>query len=187
VVGVVFVVSAFAQTPPSAPATAKPAAVIPAPVPVVPFPEGAKIGFIDIQRIIGESKEGRSASDKVKALNDKKVADLNALNKALQSDQQKLASGGSVLSDTAREDLQRKIERQNTDIERSSQDAQKELQDLQQSLQVEFQRQLNPVLGEVAQEKGLYLVFSAADAGVAWANAGLDITAEVIKKFDAKK
>ena len=182
---------------PAAPRTAAPAAPKPAPAPaaapaaapapVVPFPDGAKLAFIDIQRVIGESKEGQSASNKVKALNDRKVADLNDRNKALQTDQQKLASGGGVLSDAAREELQRKIERQNTDIERATQDAQKELQDLQQSLQLEFQRKLNPVLAEVAQEKGLYLVFSAGDAGLAWAHAGLDLTTDVIKKFDAKK
>lgn len=174
---------------PAAPAAPKPAAAAPAPAaaPVVPFPDGAKVAFIDIQRIIAESKEGQSASNKVKALNDRKVAELNDKNKALQADQQKLQSGAGVLSDSAREDLQRKIERQNTDIERATQDAQKELQDLQQQLQLDFQRKLNPILAEVAQERGLHLVFSAADAGLAWAHAGLDITADVIKKFDTKK
>jgi len=195
--------TAFAQTAPkpaapaapkpAAPAAPKPAAPAPAaapaaaPAPVVPFPEGAKMAFIDIQRIIAESKEGQSASNKVKALNDRKVAELNERNKTLQSDQQKLQSGAGVLSDSAREDLQRKIERQNTDIERATQDAQKELQDLQQQLQLDFQRKLNPILAEVAQERGLHLVFSAGDAGLAWAHAGLDITPDVIKRFDAKK
>ena len=201
VLATALVAPAFAQTAPkpaapaapkaAAPAAPKPApapAVAPAPAaPVVPFPDGAKLAFIDVQRIIAESKEGQTASNKVKALNDRKVTELNDRNKSLQSDQQKLASGAGVLSDAAREDLQRKIERQNTDIERATQDAQKELQDLQQSLQLEFQRKLNPVLAEVAQEKGLYLVFSAGDAGLAWAHAGLDLTADVIKKFDAKK
>ncbi|MGE0392791.1 MAG: OmpH family outer membrane protein [Vicinamibacterales bacterium] len=197
------VVPAFAQTAPkpaapaapkpAAPAAPKPAAPAPAaasapaPAPVVPFPDGARIAFIDIQRIIAESKEGQSASGKVKALNDRKVAELNERNKTLQSDQQKLQSGAGVLSDSAREELQRKIERQNTDIERATQDAQKELQDLQQQLQLDFQRKLNPVLAEVAQERGLHLVFSAGDAGLAWAHAGLDITADVIKRFDSKK
>ena len=201
VLAAALVAPAFAQTAPkpaapaapkaAAPAAPKPApspAVAPAPAaPVVPFPDGAKLAFIDVQRIIAESKEGQTASNKVKALNDRKVTELNDRNKSLQCDQQKLASGAGVLSDAAREDLQRKIERQNTDIERATQDAQKELQDLQQSLQLEFQRKLNPILAEVAQEKGLHLVFSAGDAGLAWAHAGLDLTADVIKKFDAKK
>ena len=30
------------------------------------------------------------------------------------------------------------------------------------------------------------MLFSAADAGIVWADAGLDLTAEVIKRFDAR-
>jgi outer membrane protein len=176
-----------APKPAAAAPAPKPAAPAPAPAPVVPFPEGAKMAFIDIQRIIAESIDGKAASARVKALNDKKVAELNDKNKALQADQQKLQSGGSVLSDAAREDLQRKIERQNTDIERLTQDAQKELQDLQQSLQLDFQRKLTPIIGEVSAEKGLHMVFSVQDAGLAWASPGLDITVDVIKRFDTKK
>jgi hypothetical protein len=41
-----------------------------------PFPEGAKIAYVNIQRIASESAEGRAATAKVKALNDKKVSEL---------------------------------------------------------------------------------------------------------------
>ena len=144
------------------------------------------MGFIDVQQIIAESVDGKAASARVKALNDRKVAELNEKNKVLLSDQQKLQSGATVLSASAREELERKIDRQNTDIERTTQDAQKELQDLQQGLQVEFQGKLTPVIAEVSAELGLHMVFSVSDAGLAWANPGLNITADVIKKFDSK-
>ena len=170
--------------PKPAPQAAAPAA--PAPAQVVPFPAGAKMGYIDVQQIIAESIDGKAASARVKALNDRKVAELNEKNKVLLSDQQKLQSGATVLSASAREELQRKIDRENTDIERTTQDAQKELQDLQQGLQVEFQGKLTPVIAEVSAEMGLDMVFSVSDAGLAWANPGLNITADVIKKFDSK-
>lgn len=175
--------SAWAQEKPAAPAAAAPQAA-PPPPPVVPFPDGGKIGYIDIQRVIGESRDGQAASNKVKALNDKKVAELNDKNKALQSDQQKLASGGTVLSQEAAAELQRRIDRQQTEIERATQDAQKELQDLQQTLQNDFLRKLQPVIAEVSQSKGLHMVFGG-DAGLLWAHPGLDITEDVIKRFDA--
>ena len=178
----------FAQeaAAPGAPAPAPQASAQVAPFPAAPFPAGARMGFIDVQQIIAESIDGKAASARVKALNDRKVAELNEKNKVLLSDQQKLQSGATVLSASAREELQRKIDRQNTDIERTTQDAQKELQDLQQGLQVEFQGKLTPVIAEVSAELGLHLVFSVSDAGLAWANPGLNITADVIKKFDSK-
>jgi hypothetical protein len=37
----------------------------------------------------------------------------------------------------------------------------------------------------VAREKNLLAVFSAADSGVVWGEPGLDISADIIKRFDA--
>ena len=182
----------FAQTPagqpapkPAAPAT-PPAQTAPAPAPEVrPFPEGAKVAYINIQRIANESAEGKAATAKVQALVQKKQAEANEKNKALQADQQKLQSGGSVMSDQARAELEKKIERQNVEIQRMTQDAQQDVQELQQDLQAEFQRKLMPIVQQVAQQKGIHVLFSAADSGIVWADTGLDITTDVIKQFDS--
>jgi len=185
-----------AQTPPPAPplSTAqeqpapKPAPATPpaqpAPAPR-PFPEGAKVAYINIQRIANESAEGKAATAKVQALVQKKQAEANEKNKAIQADQQKLQSGGSVMSDQARAELEKKIERQNVELQRMTQDAQQEVQELQQQLQAEFQRRLMPIVQQVAQQKGIHVLFSAADSGIVWADGGLDVTADVIKQFDA--
>jgi outer membrane protein len=180
-----------AQAPaaPAQPAAQAPAAQAPAqpaaqPRPALPFPEGAKVAFINVQRIANESSEGKSATSRVKALNDKKVAELAEKQKGLTAAQEKLQKGGSVLSDTARQQLEKDIEKLQVDIQRFTQDAQAEVQELQNELQNEFQKRLLPVIDAVAQEKGLHLVFSVADAGVVWANPGLDVTGDVIKRFD---
>jgi outer membrane protein len=169
---------------PATPVT-PPAQTAPAPAPAPrPFPEGAKVAYINIQRIASESGEGKTATARVQALNQKKVQELNDKNKALQADQQKLQSGGTVLSDAARAELEKKIERQQVDIQRATQDAQQEVQELQNELQGEFQRRLMPIVQQVAQDRGVHVIFSAADSGIVWADPGLDITADVIKKFD---
>ena len=41
-----------------------------------------------------------------------------------------------------------------------------------------------PVLQQLALEKALQILFSAADAGVIWAEAGLDLTLDAVKKMD---
>ena len=164
---------AGAQTPPA-----------PAATPPVPFPEGAKIAWVDLQRVANESKEGQASTAKVQALNTKKVNELNEKNKTLQSQQQKLQTGGSVLSDEARTQLEREISKLQREINTFTQEAQEEVQELQQQLQGEFTRRLLPVVDKVASEKGLHMVLSRADAGIIWAPA-VDITTEVIKRLDA--
>ena len=167
---------------PAAPAPA-PAAALPA-APPVKFQDGLKYAYIRIDRIAAESGEGKVLNDRVKALNDQKVRELNEKNKALQSAQQKLDSGGSVLNDNARAQLQAEVERQQRDIQRFTEDAQQDLQALQQQLQEEFTRKLNPVLDKVAKEKQVHMVFNATESGLVWADPSMDLTSDIIKALD---
>ncbi|MEP7116694.1 MAG: OmpH family outer membrane protein [Acidobacteriota bacterium] len=188
--------SSYAQTPaapapakPAAPATAKPAppaALAPAPAPavVLPFPEGAKIAFVVLQRVVAESADGKVASARVQALQQKKVAELNEKQKATQSLQEKLDKSGAVMSEAARADLTKQVERANVDMQRATQDAQAEVQELQNQLQEEFQRRIAPIIESVGKERGLHYIFNGPDSGLVWADASLDITSDVVKKFD---
>lgn len=170
-----------AQTPAPAPT----APVQPAPALPAPFPEGAKVAWIDLQRVANESSDGKVSTAKVQALNTKKVNELNEKNKSLQAAQQKLQTGGTVLSDEARSQLEKDINKLQREIQNFTQEAQEEVQELQQQLQGEFTRRLLPVVNQVATEKGLHIVLSRADAGIVWGHPGLDITSDVIKRFDA--
>jgi outer membrane protein len=172
--------------PKPAPPAAPPAQTAPAPAAAPrPFPEGAKVAYINIQRIANESAEGKAATAKVQALVQKKQSEAAEKNKAIQADQQKLTSGGSVMSESARVELEKKIERQNVELQRMTQDAQQEVQELQQELQNQFQQKLMPIVAQVSQARGIHVLFSAADSGIVWADSGLDITADVIKQFDS--
>ena len=192
----------FAQTPTqpppaqpaAAPATQKPAPPAnvtpaqPAPAPAAapkPFPEGAKIGYVVLQRIANESAEGKASTAKIQALQQKKAAELQEKNKTLQGLDEKLKKEGSVMSATAQGDLQTQMQRLQTEIQRFTQDAQQEIQELQQQLQGAFEQRMTPILGQVGQEKGLHFIFNAPDSGIVWADPGLDITTDVIKRLDA--
>ena len=175
----------FAQAPAPAPAAPAPAPAQAAPAPAQPFPQGARVAFINIQRIASESAEGKASTARVKALYDKKVAESSDRQKALAAAQQKLQQGGAVLSDQARAQLEKEVERLQVELQRFTEDGQKEVQGLQQELQTDFQKKLVPVINTVASELGLHLVFSQVDSGLVWADPGLDLTAEVIRRFDA--
>jgi Skp family chaperone for outer membrane proteins len=175
----------FAQTPAAAPAAPTTPAQAPAPQVQRPFPVGTKYAFVNIQRIAAESAAGKTLAGKVQALNQQKVNELNEKNKVLQGSQQKLEAGGSVLSPTAIAQLQKDIERQQVDIQRFTEDAQQDVTNLQTQLQDEFQVRLSPVIQQVATERGLHMLFSVVDSGLVWADPSLDITPEVIQKFDS--
>ena len=168
----VLAASSFAQTPP-------PAAAVP------PQQAPLRMAFLDLQRIAAESSEGKALSGRVQELTKKKSGELQEKHKALQSNQQKLQQGGAVLNDAARAQTQREIDRLTVEIDRFQEDANAEVQELQQQLQGEFQEKLRPVVDALVKELAIGLLFSAGDAGAIYVDPSLDITGEVIKRFDA--
>jgi outer membrane protein len=195
---------ALAQTPPTQPPSAKPpaqqpptqqppaqqtppATQLPATQaqPPKPFPEGARIGYVNVQFIVANSVEGKASSARLEDLKKKKTAELAEKNKKLQELQNKLQQGGTVMNEQARSQLEKDIDRTNREIQFFQQDANSELQDLNNELMADFQKKLNPILEQVATEKGLHMVFNAYESGLVWAHSGLDLSAEVVKRFDA--
>lgn len=171
-----------AQTAPAQPTPAP--APAPAAQPPAPFPQGAKVGFVNLQAIAQLSADGKAAAAKVNALAQKKQTEAAEKAKALQDNQKKLETSGSVMSDAARAQLQKDIDRQTLEGQRFEQDAQAELTELQQQLQQEFQTKLMPVLETLSKEKGLQVLFSAGDSGVIWAEPGIDLTLEAVNRLD---
>ena len=185
----------FAQTPaqpkPAQPTPAPaqpPAQPPPAPVaaqPPAPFPLGAKVAFFNPQAVFQNSIDGKAAVGRVNALIQKKQTENSDKAKLLQGNQQKLQTSGSVMNETARVQLEKEIEKQTKDAERFQQDAQAEINELQQEVQNDFVKKLSPIIEQFAVVRGLQIVFNLAEAGVAWATPGLDLTGDVVKRLDA--
>ena len=181
--------TAFAQATqlpkPATPPAQPPPTLQAAPTPPAPFPQDAKIAFVDIQQVANQSQAGKEATAKLKALNDQKMAELQDKNKQLQAMTAKRDQGGSVLNEAARAQLDKDIENMQRQIQFDQQTDQSDFTDLQNQLQADFQKRLLPIVQEIGKEKGLHAVFSSQDAGALYVHPGLDLTSEVIKRLDA--
>lgn len=189
---------ASAQTPPAAPAPAeqKPAPADQKPVPPSlqppaaaavprPFPEGAKIAYVDLQYIASNSVEGKAATAKIQEYVKKRTAELTEKSKTLEGLRNKLLQGGTVISDQARSQMEKDIDKMNRELQYAQTEAQSEQQQLTTELQNEFQTRLNPIIDAVASEKNLQMVLSVQDSGAIWVNTGLNLSLEVMKRLDA--
>jgi Skp family chaperone for outer membrane proteins len=208
VIGAVTVLAAgpaLAQTPPTQPpASQKPPAQPPAQPPATPatppaippptaaaaprpYPEGAKIAYIDIQAVASTSVDGRAATGKLQELEKKKMGEIAEKNKALETARTKQTTSAGIMNDSARLQLEKEVDKLTREVQFLQQEAQSERQALQAELQVDFQRKLNPVLEQVAKEKGLHMLVDIQNSGAVWVDTGLDLTQEVIKRLDATK
>jgi Skp family chaperone for outer membrane proteins len=172
-------------TPPAA-ATQKPEPAKPQPKPPVPFPEGAKVAYVDYQYIASTAEEGKAATAKIQDLQKKKNAELLEKQKALQGLQQKLQTGGNLMNDQARSQLEREIEKSQRELQFLQEDATEEVRALTEQLQQDFGLKIQPILDAIAKERGLHMIF-AAPANLAWANEGLNVSEEVVKRLNTAK
>ncbi len=128
----------------------------------------------------------RSASTQIQALQQKKANELNEKNKQLQGIQQKLEKEGSVMNASAQADLQKQAEKLQVDIQRfdagraagNSGSAPTTCRRSSSRRSIRSSRRSD-------RRKGSHFIFNGPDSGLVWADSGLDISADVIKRLDA--
>jgi outer membrane protein len=188
--------NAMAQTPPATTQTPPPAQTpqatapkpTPAPTPVVlpPFPADSKIGFVDLQAVVGQSILGKSGTSQLEQLQKKLESELVALQTKLKEAQTRQQTQASLLSETAAAQLAKDIDRLNREIQFKTQEAQSELQTMQSDLLADFEKKVLPILEALAKEKNLHAVFNVADSGAVYVFPGLNLSPELIKRVDAQ-
>lgn len=148
------------------------------------FPTDARVAYVDMDRVVAISAEGKAASAKLDALRTKKSADLEARGKQVEALEYKINTGGNVLNEATRAALQREFQRAQIDLRRASEDAQADVEQARQETMQTFTAKLFPIIGEVAREKKLWAVFGN-ESGLVWHDPATDLTDEVAKRLDA--
>ncbi len=180
--------AAFAQTPPvqtPKPTPAPTPAAAPAATPV-PFPADSKIGFVDMQIVVATSKLGKTGQERMKALTDQQNADMAAKSKALQTLQQEVQSQSAVITPAALAAKNAELDKQQRAAQFAQSDWNAQVDALNKQLLQDFQEKVLPVLEGLRAEMGLWAIFSVGDSGAAAVHPGLNLSAEIIKRLDAK-
>lgn len=176
------------QTPP--PTGQKPTVPPPAAKPAepVPFPEGAKMAFVDLQRVVEQSTLGKAGSEQLKKLSDKLGTDLAAKNKEIQALQEKINAQKGVASADVVNGWLKDLDRLQRQAQFDQQNAQVEIDQMQRQLLEGFQQKVLPLIEKIREEKGLWMIFALGEnSPIAAAHAGLDLTPELIKRLDSAK
>ena len=145
------------------------------------------MAVVDLQKAITENAEGKKAQEKFMAEFTKKQQEFDSKQKALAEAQTKLQSGDKAMSETAKADLAKSIDKMNTELQRMNDDAQKELPDLQQTLFKPIAEKTQEVLKAYSTENGFAVVFdvSSQASSIIYVQDVADITTEIIRRVDA--
>jgi len=146
-----------------------------------------KIGVIDAQQVLEKSAEGKKVIARLQEAEKKNQGAVNALDEQIRTIQTKLNTQRLTLTDEAALQLQSDLERRNTERKRVAEDAMASMQELSQRLFMKLQSELLPIVQALGKEKGFDLILDAQKSGAVYFAPTIDITEEVIKRYDASK
>jgi Skp family chaperone for outer membrane proteins len=169
----------LAQTPTQT-ATPPPAVQAKPPAEIVP----AKIAFLDLNRAIAETAEGKRDFAALQQFVEQKNQELRALQKESSALQEQLQVQGDKLTNEARTDLEYQVQTKGTQLQRFQQDTQAEIENRRVRVTNQIGSKMLPIIEQISRLKGLQAVFYINPARDGWVDPNLIITGEIIAAFD---
>jgi len=147
--------------------------------------QAVKVAVIDVERILLESNRGKTALQEIEALRKQKQQEGQAMQKELTDLQTRFTEGRLSLSEDKLAELRKQIEDKTIALKRFQDDATRELTKKRDEVLDQIEQSVFPVINQIGKEGGYTLIFNKYNSGLVYANDAVDITAEVIERYNA--
>ena len=145
-----------------------------------------KVGFVDVQAVISQSKEGQAARNKVAAEAAEKQKDISVKEAEIKQMDAELQKQSPVLSDAAKKDREEEIRRRLRDLKRLTEDFNRDLAKREAELINELLRDVTIVIRDYGKEKGFTLIVERGQGGVIYGSDPADVTKEILERYNAR-
>ena len=162
--------------------------------------QGVKVGVVDLQAVLDGSLRGKAAKERLKELGDQLQREIQAkrefkerMEEELQNLRSEIQRQGLVLSEQARMGKEEEFRKSIRELQRFIQDTNNFIDDATQEFREKEVRETQLLLGDirdVVHEVGAgdqyTLILEASDSAalVLYMDASVDLTEEIIQRFD---
>jgi outer membrane protein len=144
----------------------------------------ARVGLIDLQRCLKESKEGQKVFQILKKKKDDLQRRLNTRQRGLLELRKELDKQAMMLSLDAQEDKKKTIERKTRELEYLYKDLNEEMARTQGKERKRIFKELEKIIEKIGSEENYTLIMEKRAGGVLYFSKSIDITDQVIKAYD---
>ena len=146
--------------------------------------QAQKIGYVDLQKALNMSEEGKAAKERIKSEVQGYDADVQQRQEELQQLKNELEKQAMLLSEDARSAKEREYQQKVKEYQRFTKDIQETLQQMDADLTRKILEDLLEVVQEVGKKESYTMVLEKTESSIVYADEGADITDEVIEAFD---
>jgi outer membrane protein len=143
-----------------------------------------KIGYVDVRAVLAESNTGKQHRATVEKYIKDKQAALKKEEEKLNGLKQSFEKEALTLSDAQKQQKQKEFQDKVQALQKTAQDAERELQQKDREYTSKSIETVRTIVAEVAREEKVNLVIGRGE--VLYAEDGMDLTAKVSQKFDAR-
>ncbi len=146
-----------------------------------------KIAIINSQKAFETSAEGKKALGQLQDLDTRIKTNLQKMDDAIRLLENRLNTGRLTMTNEAVIGIQSDIDKKTTERKRYEEDQAREAQQLSANLIQKIRNEMVTIIENLAKERGLELVLDTATSGVVTASPTIDITDEVVRRYDQSK
>ncbi len=145
-----------------------------------------KIGVVDVDQAVNSTEEGKAAREELSRKQREAEAEVQPLASRFQELQEELKGKKFVLSDEALFEKQVELAELKNRIDNKIKELQGQLKIDQGRLEAPLRAKLAEIVEQIGKEEGFTLIIARDALGVIYSREAIDITDQVVKRFDKK-
>ena len=149
--------------------------------------QAIKIGVVNSQDVLERSAEGKRVMAQIQERDKQNNARLTALDDEIRNLETRINTQRLTLTQEAMLQLSSDLDKKRTDRKRLAEDSLRDMQEFTGKLFQRVQNELLPIIEQLGKEKNLDIIFDLARSGAIYFNPTIDMTQEVVAKYDASK
>jgi len=143
-----------------------------------------KIGVINPQKIMDNTKKGIETQKRLQGLQNKKQQEMKTMQDEIAKLEKDLMS--PALNDEARQKKTLDLQEKQKNFKRFYEDARNEFTQAYQKEIAAMEKDILPLIQEVGKQKGFTVIYDLTTSGIVYFDQAIDITDEVVKAVDAR-
>ena len=144
-----------------------------------------RIGVVNMQRAVSETREGKAAESKLLRMKKKLEAELNRKLKEFQKKEEAGRKAWQILKDAEKRKRLQELQGRYQALQKRYVEAERDLMKRKTQAMLAITRKLNKVIATIAKRRKMDYIF--ANAAVLWAPKHVDLTNEVIREYNDSK
>ncbi len=149
--------------------------------------QAIKVGVVNSQDVLEQSAEGKRVMTQIQDKDKQNQDRLNSIDEEIRSLETRINTQRLTLTNEAMMQLSSDLDKKRTERKRFAEDSLREMQEFTTRLFQRVQNELLPIIEQLGKDKNLDIIFDLARSGAIYFNPTIDITKDVITRYDASK